>query len=879
MATTLFRLPNGPGQQEIVLNGISYIRREAPLTASAPKELAPPVAFSPHSSTGQNQQHHHDAVQATTANFSEGLAILTNGVRADFQDIRARVAHIEFLLLKGFEREPAGLFPVRLVPPASLFAQIPEAPITITSPRFQPPDTLPPAANSNQRQNIPQAPPASDQNATLLFEVWIGGFYADKLSDGDITAWIHSVFPGLCDVRRTSVGSVIATCSDQKTLTNILRRHGTPELHFPDGVKANHPYSSHPRAAGGRHAGKGLPKVKRLLLPTGKGGTAAQHPAAASGQAAKPGSGQAGQAANKPAAAGKPAQAATGQATSQPGACAAHAHPAPAVPAAPARGEPPPGAAAGASPRLEDGGQKGKRAHAGALEQVPLQPASSKQADAAIPSVPAAAAADCGGGESPQPVVGYVPPRLAALDAARAVNIGPIPGAGSALSIGGEGSPPCDRGPQLHGSRRRASRSQTTSPVSAPSPPPLRWADIGGENSESDDGSRTGPDGPVPRKSAATIGGGEQAPAGGAAAEKGNSLEPDQASGELDQGVPASFQDSQEEPAVRPGRPRNHPQLPARVPEGASGRTRSRSRAAEMDPEHPPDESQDRPGDSQPLSEPQPAPDQVLEKAAAGLLGPIGGGPSSLKAPAIGPAKLPLTASEASKIRKTYTEGQGGIWTPGVKAWSALQQQRRTGHTAVSIKGDGNCLYGGLVAANDRLAFSDHRSSRRAADKFVPYKNTTAKYYEGAEFYRLRRSPAFNDNFPELQLESNGIPHEAADIEKHLATDNCSASLAVCQLAALAFKIDIHIQRLSNLDSDPIILLGGRPNVGALRCSVHLLFRENNLPIYDENFVEIGRTEGHFWLEDRGSTTNGVGPAPSTPARRGNGTGSGLIRP
>jgi hypothetical protein len=55
MATTLFRLPNGSGQQEIVLNGISYIRREAPLTASSPNELAPPVAFSPHSSTGQNQ--------------------------------------------------------------------------------------------------------------------------------------------------------------------------------------------------------------------------------------------------------------------------------------------------------------------------------------------------------------------------------------------------------------------------------------------------------------------------------------------------------------------------------------------------------------------------------------------------------------------------------------------------------------------------------------------------------------------------------------------------------------------------------------------------------------------------------------------------------
>jgi hypothetical protein len=88
-----------------------------------------------------------------------------------------------------------------------------------------------------------------------------------------------------------------------------------------------------------------------------------------------------------------------------------------------------------------------------------------------------------------------------------------------------------------------------------------------------------------------------------------------------------------------------------------------------------------------------------------------------------------------------------------------------------------------------------------------------------------------------------------------------------------------HIQLLSNLDSDPIILLGGLPNVGALCCSVHLLFRENNLPIYDENFVEIGWTEGHFWLEDRGSTMNGVGQAPSNPALLGNGTGSGLIQP
>jgi hypothetical protein len=67
--------------------------------------------------------------------------------------------------------------------------------------------------------------------------------------------------------------------------------HGTPELHFPDGVKANHPYSSHPRAAGGRRARMGLSKAKRLLPPTGKVGAAALHPVVAPGQAAKPGPG------------------------------------------------------------------------------------------------------------------------------------------------------------------------------------------------------------------------------------------------------------------------------------------------------------------------------------------------------------------------------------------------------------------------------------------------------------------------------------------------------------------------------------------------------------------------------------------------------------
>lgn len=310
--------------------------------------------------------------------------------------------------------------------------------------------------------------------------------------------------------------------------------------------------------------------------------------------------------------------------------------------------------------------------------------------------------------------------------------------------------------------------------------------------------------------------------------------------------------------------------MPTRRPE-----TRSRSRAAEAVQDKSSDGSCDWPGESQQDTDPEPGKDQGSEHIPA-LHGSIGGGPCSLQAPAAG--QVTLHPSEASHIRQTYTEQRGGIWVPGIKAWLARQQQLRTGHIAIPIKADGNCAYWSLVQADDRQAFSRHRRSKGVA-RFAPYKHATMNYYEGAEFHHLRQNPDFNRLFPELQLSSNSIPVEAADIEQHFATDNRSASLAVCQLAALAFQIDIHIQRLSNLDLDPIILQGGLPDGGEPRRSVYLLLRENNLPIYDQKFVQIAVSEGHFWLEDRGETTNGGRPAPATPARLGNGGGSGLIRP
>jgi hypothetical protein len=98
---------------------------------------------------------------------------------------------------------------------------------------------------------------------------------------------------------------------------------------------------------------------------------------------------------------------------------------------------------------------------------------------------------------------------------------------------------------------------------------------------------------------------------------------------------------------------------------------------------------------------------------------------------------------------------------------------------------------------------------------------------EGAEFYHLRQHPEFDTLFPELGTNSKREPIKAKDIEEHFKTDNWSASLAVCQLAALALKVDIHIQRLSTPDVGPIILPGGLPSDGGSRPTIRLLLREN----------------------------------------------------
>ena len=112
--------------------------------------------------------------------------------------------------------------------------------------------------------------------------------------------------------------------------------------------------------------------------------------------------------------------------------------------------------------------------------------------------------------------------------------------------------------------------------------------------------------------------------------------------------------------------------------------------------------------------------------------------------------------------------------------------------------------------------------------------------------------------------------------------------MAVCRLAALALKINIHIQRLLRLNVGPIVLPGGLPTPGESRPTVRLLIQENNLPIYDDHFVQIGVSEGHFWFEDRPTAAPGgqvladgpaKGPDPTHPVSLANGTDCFIIQP
>ena len=182
----------------------------------------------------------------------------------------------------------------------------------------------------------------------------------------------------------------------------------------------------------------------------------------------------------------------------------------------------------------------------------------------------------------------------------------------------------------------------------------------------------------------------------------------------------------------------------------------------------------------------------------------------------------------------------------------------------------------------------------RAGDQpFAAYKRIVDQYVDSEEFFHLRQNPNFNEFFRELELHDvTRQPIDWKDVESHFATPNRSASLAVCQLAALALKVDIHVQCL--LESEPRILLGGLPNDPNPRRTVNLLLREGGVPIYDASFVEIGHCGGHYWFvhEPEGAHGDAATPVgesrppasssslPSPPLEvLGNGQGSELPRP
>lgn len=279
-----------------------------------------------------------------------------------------------------------------------------------------------------------------------------------------------------------------------------------------------------------------------------------------------------------------------------------------------------------------------------------------------------------------------------------------------------------------------------------------------------------------------------------------------------------------------------------------------------------------------------------------GLRGRGGGGPDSQ------PGQLrtilrqpPTVLSEADRnlIRQSHTQlPDSGIWVHGIKMWEARQAQEGTQHTAVPVPGDGNCFYWTLIEHFHRLGRTEPLLSAGPGELEVDWlKRCVDNYYFSDTFRDLRRRSDFNILFPHLTLNEALIPVEVAALEHHLTTPRAQTPLVVCQLAALAFGLDIHIQCL--LEEGVQVLLGGIPSQPdtASRPTVLLLLREEGVPSYDRHFAPLDGCGGHFWYVNRPELLSLLGPsndgmiaggvsagAPFPPTSSGNGGASALPR-
>ena len=177
------------------------------------------------------------------------------------------------------------------------------------------------------------------------------------------------------------------------------------------------------------------------------------------------------------------------------------------------------------------------------------------------------------------------------------------------------------------------------------------------------------------------------------------------------------------------------------------------------------------------------------------------------------------------------------------------------------MAGDGDCLYHALVKAQERSPAPAPR--HRAGERLSAYfKREIDQYFTGNAFFHLRERPDFNAHFPELQLDDDTrIPIDAGDLDQHFTTPQSSASLAVCQLAALALQVDIHVQCL--LEPEARIFPGGLPADPRPRRTIHLLLREGGVPTYDASFVQVGVSGGHYWYVEAPLEAHGAGPDPA----------------
>ena len=206
-------------------------------------------------------------------------------------------------------------------------------------------------------------------------------------------------------------------------------------------------------------------------------------------------------------------------------------------------------------------------------------------------------------------------------------------------------------------------------------------------------------------------------------------------------------------------------------------------------------------------------------------------------------------------IEAEYDLDTDGHWTFRTKKW--CQSPSSEGLQAIEVDGCGNCFWECLTKAQVSIPQLVTRSGAQTysspPEHYTEYKRQTFEYFRSSEFEAFRQDQNFANEFPVYADLSQ--PGRLAELEHALTTDGAFSNEHVLQTAALALRINIHVE---SLETPGVVLesYSGRRGDSDARRQVRLLYRcDAQHPIFTTNFEPLRNrqgklelSEGHFWL-------------------------------